>query len=399
MPNEPSGRLSWRQCLARVAYRLGRRLDAARRRLRPSRRSERATVEPYLGYGDGRTVRVRGRALLDPGIDAAPPGQSWLATLRVAWRRFDSAELPFARVRVAVGPAARGDGPVAGEREIVADEEGHLDAVLVPPEPLAPGWAPVRFVLLEPAPRDDRTATVRGEALVPGADAPFGVISDIDDTVLVTGATRLREVLRRTLLEDVHERLPFPGAPALYRAFAAQGAPTFYVSSSPWNLHAPLLRFLRLNGLPVGPLALRDWGLTPPDEGGRGHAGHKGREIAAILASFPRLAFVLVGDSGQEDPEIYAALARERPGRIRGVLIRHVAGAGRATVVEELAASARRAGVPFALVRDSAEAARRAEAEGWIDADARRACEAACAAAERGGDDEGPPTDAPQERV
>lgn len=200
-------------------------------------------------------------------------------------------------------------------------------------------------------------------------------------------------MLRRTLLEDVHERLPFAGAAALYGAFAAAGAPTFYVSSSPWNLHAPLLAFLRLNGLPRGPLALRDWGLAAPGARGAGHAGHKGREIEAILSAVPGLAFVLIGDSGQEDPEIYAELARTRPDRVRGVLIRHVAGARRAAEVRALAREAREAGVPFALVADSAEAARVAEAEGWIDAAGRRATEAACAEAGPAGGDEISPTD------
>jgi phosphatidate phosphatase APP1 len=366
----------WRRRLTRLAYRAEGWVDAARARW-GRRRSGPLIVVPYRGYGDGRRLRVRGRVLVGRAAGPDGPGAGALTNLRAAWRRFDSAEAPHARVRVAAGPAAGGDGPAPGEVEAIADEEGHVDVVIELASPSPAGWAPVRIELLEPRPAADAPRVFRGEALVPRRDAPYGVISDMDDTVLVTGAARLLEVATRTLLQSAHDRLPFPGVPALYRAFAAAGAPTFYVSSSPWNLYGPLTEFLDLNGVPRGPLALRDWGLAD-DAAAHGHAGHKNREIEAILAAFPSLRFVLIGDSGQEDPEIYAGLAVERPGRVAGVLIRHVAGAERGTEVEALADRVRASGVPFALVTDSAQAARVAEAQGWIDAAGRRATEEAC---------------------
>lgn len=369
----------WRRALARLAYGVERWVDAARSRWGRRLRSGPVIVVPYRGYGDGRRLRVRGRVLVGRPAGPDGPGAGALANLRAAWRRFDSAEAPHARVRVAAGPAARGDGPVPGEVEAVADEEGHVDVGVELEPPVPSGWVPVRFELLEPRPTGGAPYLFRGEALVPPAGAPYGVISDMDDTVLVTGATRILEVATRTLLQSAHDRLPFPGVPALYRAFAAAGAPTFYVSSSPWNLYGPLTEFLDLNGVPRGPLALRDWGLGD-DAASNGHAGHKNREIAAILAAFPGLRFVLLGDSGQADPEIYAALAEERPERVAGVLIRHVASVARGAEVEALADRVREAGVPFALVSDSAQAARLAEAEGWIDEGGRRATEEACAA-------------------
>jgi phosphatidate phosphatase APP1 len=219
---------------------------------------------------------------------------------------------------------------------------------------------------------------------VPAADAPFGVVSDLDDTVLITGATRLRELLVRSLLHDVHERELVPGAPELYRALTEGGAPLIYVSSSPWNLHAPLQRLLALHGMPRGPLILRDWGLG----GERGHAGHKRREIEAVLDDLPGTAFVLLGDTGQQDPGIYAQLAERRPERVAGVLLRHVGDERRAAEVRALG---ERAQVPFHLVPDLGAAARLAEAHGWIDAAGRRACEAAVR-------DAVPPTERPGRR-
>jgi phosphatidate phosphatase APP1 len=346
----------------------GRLVRLWRRRVRPWLAGGRIAVEPYVGYGRDRGLRARGRVLVDPGVAPAEPGQPALATLRSAWRRFRSAEIPFARVEVALA-AQDPEGPRA-RVEAAADGEGYLDVRLLADRPLAPGWHALRFRLLDPAPRGMRGGTATGYALVPAEDAPLGVLSDLDDTVLITGATRLGEVLVRTLLHDVHQREVVAGAPELYRALTARGAPLIYVSSSPWNLHAPLQRLLALRGMPRGPLILRDWGLG----GERGHAGHKLREIETVLADLPGTAFLLLGDSGQQDPEIYAELADRRPERVAGVLLRHVGDARRAADVRALA---ERAEVPFHLVSDLAAAARLAEAHGWIDAAGRRACEAA----------------------
>jgi phosphatidate phosphatase APP1 len=346
-----------------------RRIERAwRGRVRPWLAGGRVTIEPYLGYGRERTVRARGRVLVDPGIEPARPGQRAFATLRAAVRRFRSAEVPGARVEVHL--VAEGANAPRARAEATSDEEGYLDVRLSSDRPLDPGWHELRFELHAPVPRGGSVRAVTGWALVPDPEAPLAVISDLDDTVLITGATRIREVLVRTLLHDVHEREVVPGTPEFYRALAGRGAPLIYVSSSPWNLHAPIARLLELNGLPRGPLILRDWGFG----GERGHAGHKTSEIARVLADLPGVPFLLLGDSGQQDPEIYAELARRHPDRVAGVILRHVGTLARAEQVRGLADGA---GAPFHLVADLAEAARVAERHGWIGTDDRRACEAA----------------------
>lgn len=347
---------------------LGRLERAWRGRVRPWLAGGRVTIEPYLGYGRERTLRARGRVLVDPGIAPARPGQTALATLRAAVRRFRSAEVPGARVEVDL--VAEGTDAPRARAEATSDGEGYLDVRLTSDRPLEPGWHELRFELHEPAARDGAVRSVTGWALVADPEAPLAVLSDLDDTVLITGATRPREVLVRTLLHDVHEREVVPGTPEFYRALAGRGAPMIYVSSSPWNLHAPIARLLELNGLPRGPLILRDWGFG----GERGHAGHKTSEIERVLADLPGVPFLLLGDSGQQDPEIYAALARRHPDRVAGVILRHVGTPARAEEVRGLGDGA---AAPFHLVPDLAEAARLAERHGWIGADDRRACEAA----------------------
>ncbi len=372
MASRPDGsEQRWRDLAFRIAFGLERGVDALQARRRRARGD--ARLVPYLGFGDGRTVRLRGRVLRDRPVDPADPGDGPFVNLAAAWRRFASAEIAGATVLARVGT-----GAAAVERRIVADDEGFVDGQVQLDPGAPPGRLPVRFEVLDPAPATPEPTV--GEVVVAPTDAPFGVISDIDDTVLVSDATNVAKVLARTLLQNVHERLAFPGVGELYRSLAAGGVPFFYVSSSPWNLHGPLTRFLELHGLPSGPLLLRDWGLD--DAAPRGHAGHKLTAIASVLQALPDLPFLLIGDSGQEDPEIYAHLVEERPERVLGVLIRDVAGPTRDAAVDLLARASEAHGVPFHRVADSTEAARVCRDHGWT----RPAGPAAST-------DEAPPTD------
>jgi hypothetical protein len=103
--------------------------------------------------------------------------------------------------------------------------------------------------------------------LVVDPDARLAVISDVDDTVIETGIARGLEFLRLTLFTSVNDRTPLPGAAELHRALTAprdaSASPVFYLSTSPWNLHELLTRFLVLRGFPAGPLLLTDWGPEP----------------------------------------------------------------------------------------------------------------------------------------
>ena len=170
--------------------------------------------------------------------------------------------------------------------------------------------------------------------LVPHKAAQFGVISDIDDTVVQTDVTRWLRVLGAVLFGNAHTRLPFRGVAAFYRALeagvSADGAqrlnPLFYVSSSPWNLYDLLLEFLTLSNIPLGPLNLRAWRGGTSELLPSGHGAFKQAEIRRILDTFPDLPFILIGDSGEEDPEIYGEIVSAYPGRILAVYIRNVSG-------------------------------------------------------------------------
>jgi phosphatidate phosphatase APP1 len=247
-----------------------------------------------------------------------------------------------------------------------SDRDGYVDAVVDDPG-LPPGWHDVELAL-------DGGAVVHAPVLVVAPDVRLGLVSDVDDTILETGLTRGLEFLRVTLLTEVGERAPLPGAAALYRALVCgnggPGLPVFYLSTSPWNLHDMLVEFLAMRGFPFGPLLLTDWG---PGRGNLFRIGareHKLGLIGRILAEHPDMALLLVGDTGQLDPEIYAAAARAHPGRVRAIYVRRTGSLDvrRRAEVDALAAEVTAAGVPMLAVDDSEQIAEHAASLGLLDA-------------------------------
>jgi phosphatidate phosphatase APP1 len=229
----------------------------------------------------------------------------------------------------------------------------------------------VALDLVEPPNVNPARATA--SILVPATTATFGVVSDMDDTVLQSEVTSFLRAARMVLLENALTRLPFPGVAAFYRALErgatrAEANPIFYVSSSPWNLYDVIDGFLEAQRIPTGPLLLRDWDFGRLTER---HRVHKSAVIAEIFDTYPALPFLLVGDSGQEDPEIYTDLVRRHPGRVKAVYIRNVSpNADRTERIQALAREVRDAGSTLVLADDTLAAAKHAALHGWIASDA-----------------------------
>lgn len=333
----------------------------------------------YRGFGSPAAVWLKGRVLRerDPATpsDSATFWQNLLAT----YQRFETDEVPNAVVRIeAFGQtyATRTDDKGYFERTIQPPAD-----VLSRPESAGRAWFPVRYVLpdiLEPATdQADERKPVRkdGHLLMAPAYSQFGVISDIDDTVLITGATNLLHMAKLTFLGNAYTRLPFGGVAAFYRALQSGPVttlfnPIYYVSSSPWNLYDLLVDFFRIQGIPKGPILLRDFGLNAGLLSSQSHHTHKLTQIRNVLAVNPQLPFVLIGDSGQQDPEIYAEVVRDNPGRIRAVYIRDVSPSDRRDeAVRELVRATDAYNVPMLLVSDTVAAAEHAATLGLIDPD------------------------------
>jgi phosphatidate phosphatase APP1 len=357
----------WRARLLTLAAGLEGKIDAAmsRRADRKGRRDP-LVIHAYRGYGTAARVRVRGRVLEDEGIPpAGERDSSWRNVLNTL-RRFESDEVPGARVRIRIAGAVQ---------ELVTDAEGYFDTWIAPRQALPADklWHEVALDLL--APRDPVHASPMaiGRVLIPPATAKLGVISDLDDTVVQTGATDARALLRSVFLTNARTRLPFPGVASLYRALQegageGQNNPVFYVSSSPWNLHDVLSEFLALREIPEGPIMLRDWGLSENELLPTSHGSHKIEAIRSIVELYPTLPFILIGDSGQEDPEIYREIVARYPSRIQAIYIRNVTpDPKRAERIRALAREVSEARSELLLAKDSGEVATHALDRGWID--------------------------------
>ena len=325
-------------------------------------------IVPFIGHGTTTRARVGARVVLGHRNAEPPPASAVLvgdaeqsprsrrAVLRVSLARFLTVEVAHAPVTI--------HAP-GGDVVVQTDRDGYVDHEVALPD-VTPGWLEVK--LTGPG---GATATARVLVVDPVVDV--GLVSDVDDTILHTGLTRGLDFLRATLLTDVEERTPLPGAAALYRALVSKTGkperPVFYVSTSPWNLHEMLLQFISLRGFPVGPLLLTDWGPSHTGLFRIGAQQHKPALVRRLFDEHPHLRLVLIGDSGQEDPEIYAAIARERPDRVAAIYIRRITGIdlGRGAEIERLAAEITALGVPMLAVDDSADIATHAAGQGLID--------------------------------
>ncbi|MCB0197094.1 MAG: DUF2183 domain-containing protein [Anaerolineae bacterium] len=324
-------------------------------------------VLTYFGFGTTRQVYFRGRVLEEKGITGACEDDSIWHNFKQMVRRFSSDEIPGATVEIVFQGVSK---------RAKTDHEGFFEMTLTPKRPIDPTqlWHDVRVELIKPKhPQQTRPVLTTGHILIPPDQAEFGVISDIDDTVVQTTATSLIKMLRIVMFSNAHTRLPFEGVSEFYRALQAGASgnaknPIFYVSSSPWNLYDLLIDFFRIQNIPAGPLMLQDYGLEPGQWIYAGHDKHKLAQIERILTTFPDLPFILIGDSGQEDPEIYREVVYQYPGRILAIYIRDVTLEKRQKAILTVAEGLREDGVEMVLVKDTHLAMEHAAKNGFIGA-------------------------------
>ncbi|MBY5949353.1 DUF2183 domain-containing protein [Algoriphagus marincola] len=319
---------------------------------------KKAKIQPYLGFGSEREIYLAGRVLEDKGIAPANEEDGFKENFRSMRKRFLTVIFPGVDVRL-----------VWGEERLLAktDEEGYFEFRFSPKKKPESGWNSLSLSLPNPPIRNQGQVEASAWTYVPSKKADFGIISDIDDTIVPTGATRLWDMLKTTFAKNAHTRIPFAGVAALYDALrkgsdGEDSNPIFYVSSSPWNLYDFLQEMMAVHQIPRGPLMLRDLGLSRDQFIAGSHWDHKLKQAKHILSTYPELPFILIGDSGQKDPEIYLEVCRDFPGRIQGVYIRAVGDRDLSGLQEDYEKLA----VSFILMKDSLDASRHAAGMGWI---------------------------------
>jgi phosphatidate phosphatase APP1 len=355
---------SWRARLGRIAREAGGELDRASRSLGIGV-PPRYEITAYRGFAGAARVLVQGRAQAKKEIPPATAADSLWRNLLSTYRRIDADPLPNARVRISVGGVVR---------EVQADDEGFFRAWIDMPHPLdgdAP-WRDAELALLSPLspshPAVRATAPIRVLTGLPS----FGVISDLDDTVIQSRITSFLQALRTVMLGNARTRLPFPGVAAFYQALERGGDgarlnPIFYVSSSPWNIHDLIAEFMDIQRIPRGPITLRDWDIVLSALTSSRLGNFKEPVIREILDLYPALPFILIGDNSQKDPEIYRAILDRYPGRILAIYIRNVdANPERSASVQALAKEVLAAGSSLVLADDTYSAALHAAEQGWI---------------------------------
>ncbi len=338
--------------MSRWVSALERAFDGVQARRGIDRAPRHFRIESYGGHGSSTGVVVRGRVVDDPPLSSAIQDEGLRASVLRQVRGFWTHELPDVPLRIEVA---------GSEERVVTDVDGYFRTRLSAGPLLSPATAGTVELAGDYRGLTGRHATDL-VVHVPRPSAEFGIISDIDDTILETGVQRAATMVAQTLTGSALTRTPFPGAAELYRDLGrgTNGAnPVFYVSSSPWNLHAFITEFLRHRDFPPGPVLLRDLlGTAAGRE-------EKHDRIREVLELHPDLRFVLIGDSGERDPEIYADIVREHPGRILAVYIREVRldpGDGRVEQVSD----AWDHDVPFVLAADSDAVRRHATQAGLL---------------------------------
>ena len=278
------------------------------------------TVHPYRGFGLPNYLYIQGRVLRKKQI-ASKSGDSDWQDFKNNFKRLTSVEIRHASLRIQIGK---------NTFYSTTDKEGFfiLDTNLPYPLGTQSGWQEVIITLID-VPWRKENKNYQGHFLIPKLSG-LGIISDIDDTVIRTevGSPFKLKMFYLTFLKNATKRSPIPSVGAFLSALQigqskVDNRPVFYVSKSPWNLYDLLVDFMTIHRLPEGPLLLRDYGL-PYQKPRPPKGGHKYLTIQKILTTYPNLTFILVGDNGEKDIELYLEIAKTNPRQVNCIFIRDV---------------------------------------------------------------------------
>jgi len=283
---------------------------------------EHCDIKLYRGYANKKELVVFGHL-----VEKYPSGdhkytRKGFRYARTILQLFSIKTIPGLTVTLRVGAVVA---------ETTAEEDGYFRFQIPYTEKPDGGWHTYEVSVDEEINGKRYKATSQEEFFIPYTSS-YGIISDIDDTFLISHSRRSFRKLFVLLSKNVQARKPFDDVVKHYQllSFASRIHPQiqsnifFYVSSSEWNLYDMIVRFAELNGLPKAILKLKKIksGLDDFVTTGGGSHDHKLRKIQNIIGFYPELQFILLGDDSQKDPEIYEAICREFPKSIRAIYIR-----------------------------------------------------------------------------
>lgn len=356
---------------ATVVSEVDDRIAALRRSRKFGRDSFRGLhVTVHRGYVVGTEARVHIRVTEAPVLDEGAAGVPYVDVLWLNLRKYAALSLPGVHLEVTIGEETV---------EAVTERHGVVAVTLPVPADLPSGWHEVRVTALPEGENEEPFVAV-GRVLKPDPESSVAVVSDIDDTIIRTGITDRMTALRRSLFRDAHSRQAVPGMSSLYRGLSRgvrdeQGhAPTkrpfFYLSTGSWAFYEMLIQFQQLRAFPRGPLFLTTWGPTEKYVT-RSGVEHKRTALRRLFDSYPDMSFLLVGDSGEADPKVYAEMARKQPERVVAIIIMVVDpdDEERLEQLRELREELGEIDVPMRYVTDARVAAEKVHSLGLCDAE------------------------------
>ncbi|MDF9796830.1 phosphatidate phosphatase APP1 [Catalinimonas alkaloidigena] len=320
-------------------------------------------IQAYFGFGNTEKVLITGRVLEAEGQKPPQEGASLWENIQTMYRRYESDEIPHVRVKIFFQGL---------EQVVKTDSEGYFHVMLegFELEDSPEEWYDIYFELLDEVYPEQGEVKGQGKVLIPNK-SEYGVISDVDDTILVSRSSDLIKKAQLTFFNNARTRTPFKGVSAFYQSLYAgsdgkQHNPIFYVSSSPWNLYELLEYFCEVHEIPKGPFLLRGIGIDKDTFIKSGHGKHKIIQITTLFLLYPDMQFILIGDSGQKDPEIYEFLSRKYPSHIKAIYIRDVTHDKRDKEVREIAKQVKSRGIDMVLAEDTSVPAIHALEQGLV---------------------------------
>ncbi len=324
-------------------------------------------IMPFLGYAGEEKVVIMGCVVEETKISRHKfPKNKWKNIADIA-NRYWGIYIPFVRIKISYN----------GDEQIVkANEKGIFEIIIdrsAKNENIHEHNTEIHYEIIDTIIPSQEKIEATGNIMNTNENtAQYGVISDIDDTILVSYATSKLRKLYILLLKNAKSRVAFSGIAAFYKALRngtnhEQNNPVFYVSNSDWNLYDLIKDFCDINEIPNGPLILKQYRknlfifVKTKDV-----TRHKFQHIRRILNVYGNMKFILIGDSGQHDPEVYTTIAKEYPQRILAIYIRNIGLKSKLLRVERFAEETQKIGIPMLLVKDTEEAAKHAAENGYI---------------------------------
>ncbi len=318
----------------------------------------------FRGFGDAEHICVAGRVIRRSRLPVEERKHGLLRRLRQGIKLLISRRAPRMEIELRCGDNLW---------HAQSDSHGYFFSCHKAVPPLGDDlWSPYSARLADTSTGVD--AVAGSEVLHASNSARLLVISDIDDTVVYTGVANKLLMLWRLFFTSVDERAPFPGMSAFLRGLhggrsGRERNPMIYVSRSPWSIYPLLEELFQCHDIPVGPvLLLRDWGISWRHPFPRRAEDHKANMIDFVLKGYPTLPVILIGDSGQHDPEVYAAVVERHPGRIQTVYIRDLQHTPeRRKQLLDLSGRMAEAGVRLVAATSTDEMATDAKASAWLN--------------------------------